>query len=394
MRILKVCCLLLIPCLGITQNDNRITIGKADSVWSSTLKERRKILIYTPPSYNDVNFLPAKYPVLYLLDGEAHFHSVTALIQYLGTGINGNYVIPEMIVVAISNTDRTRDLTPTHLDKDDEGKPQPFLRNSGGNTNFFSFIKNELIPHIDSAFRTSPYRLFVGHSFGGITVINALYAIPETFQAYVSIDPSLWYDNQLLLKKATDFFSKSNLKGKFLFVSQANTLNAGDSNRNMHFESIIQFNSVMQAYNSSGIQYQYKYYPDDDHGSVPFIAEYDALRFIFEGYKPNMARIAKDPALVKEHYKKLSEKLGMQFLPPERTINDLGYRSFRDLDKAIAFFQLNIDLYPKSPNVYDSMGEAWMEKGDFKKAIDYYEKSLALNPANENEWQKKMKKMK
>jgi predicted alpha/beta superfamily hydrolase len=75
--------------------------------------------------------------VLYLLDGDAHFHSVTGLIQFLGTGINGNFVIPEMIVVAISNTDRTRDLTPTHVNKGPDGKELPFLKTSGGMTNLF-----------------------------------------------------------------------------------------------------------------------------------------------------------------------------------------------------------------------------------------------------------------
>jgi uncharacterized protein len=196
-----------------------------------------------------------------------------------------------------------------------------------------------------------------------------------------------------LLKKAKDYFTTANLKNKYLFVGQANTINAGDTNRNYHFESILQFNSVMQAYNNSGIHYQYKYYPDDDHGSVPLITEYDALRYIFQDYKPNLARLSKDPSLIKEHYKKLSESLGAQFLPPEQIINDLGYRSFQELDKAIAFFQLNIDLYPNSFNVWDSMGEAWMEKGDFKKAIEYYEKSLALNPANDNA-KERIKKMK
>ena len=116
MRILKILCFFSCHFCG-AQSDNRITIGRIDSLWSPTFKEARRILIYTPPSYSDNTFLPQKYPVIYLLDGDAHFHSVSALLQFLGTGINGNYVIPEMIVVAIPNTDRTRDLTPTRMIK-------------------------------------------------------------------------------------------------------------------------------------------------------------------------------------------------------------------------------------------------------------------------------------
>jgi len=86
--------------------------------------------------------------------------------------------------------------------------------------------------------------------------------------------------------------------------------------------------------------------------------------------------------------------MGGEFLPPEPIINDLGYQFMEtDIDKAIKFFQLNIDTYPKSYNVYDSMGEAWMHKGDLKKAIDYYEKSLALNPNNQGA-KNNIKKMK
>jgi predicted alpha/beta superfamily hydrolase len=387
----------VLPIIVNAQTDNTISIGKIDSVWSGTLKETRKYLVYTPPGYNNNIYSRQKYPVLYLLDGDAHFHSVTGLLQFLGTGINGNYLIPEMIVIAIPNTDRTRDLTPTNASKGPDGKEVPFLKTSGGMSNFFSFLKNELIPHIDSGYHTSSYRMLVGHSFGGIAVINALYTIPETFNAYISIDPSLWYDNQLLLKKAKDYFSKAKLANKFLFVGQANTLQPGDTSRNLHFESILQFNGIMEAFNESGIHYKYKYYSEDDHGSVPLITEYDALRFIFEGYRGNAAKLSGNPSLVKEHFKDFSERMGATFLPPESTINTLGYQFMQtDIDKAIQFFQLNIDMYPDSYNVYDSMGEAWMNKGDYKKATAYYEKSLALNPNNQGgkDMIKKMKEKK
>jgi len=45
---------------------------------------------------------------------------------------------------------------------------------------------------------------------------------------------------------------------------------------------------------------------------------------------------------------------------------------------------MNTELYPESYNVWDSLAEGWMDKGDFKIAIAYYERSIALNPANEN----------
>ena len=214
--LLRHCLLLAVPAIVAAQAPatapRTITIGTIDSVWSPTLKEYRRYQIYTPPGYAQSIYQPRAYPVLYLLDGDAHFHSVTGLLQILSTGVNATYVLPEMIVVAIPNTDRTRDLTPTRPTLDPTGKPLP-PSTAGGMGNFLQFMKTELIPHIDSTFRTEPYRVFVGHSLGGIATMKPLYTMPETFNAYVAIDPSLWWDGQLLLKKAADHFSRSSAPG-------------------------------------------------------------------------------------------------------------------------------------------------------------------------------------
>lgn len=378
---------LLLPSVGQSQGRlaKAVTIGRVDSVWSATLKENRPYLVYTPPSYDDTTNTPSKYPVLYLLDGDAHFHSVTGLLQILGTGVNGTFVLPEMIVVAIPNTDRTRDLTPTHVEKSFDGKPQPFLKTSGGMPNFFTFLKTELIPRIETGYRTSGYRVFVGHSLGGITTLNALYATPETFNAYVAIDPSLWYDNKLLLKQAKAYFTAAKLAGKSLYVAQANTINPDDTTSNAHFESIVQFNGILETYNKTGLRYGYKYYPNDSHGSVPMIAEYDALRFIFDGYTLDLGQVLARPSLLPEHFRAVSAKLGSSFSPSEGMVAQLGqFAMTQDTAKALEFLQIGIDLYPDSYRAYDRMGTAWMAKGDHQKARGYFQQSLAKNPSNQH----------
>jgi len=248
--------LLFVPAALLSQaSPKAVTIGTTDSVYSATLKENRRYLVYTPPSYNDTTYLPRRYPVLYLLDGDAHFHSVTGLLQILGTGVNGTFVVPEMIVIAIPNTNRMRDMTPTRTDRDLAGNPNPGFATSGGMGNFLTFIERELIPRVEQTYRTAPYRVFVGHSLGGITAINALYTRPQTFNAYIAIDPSLWWDKSVLLRQAREKFSKPGLAGRTLFVGQANTIQAGDTTPNLHFGGIVQFNSIMETYNASGLRY-------------------------------------------------------------------------------------------------------------------------------------------
>jgi predicted negative regulator of RcsB-dependent stress response len=58
--------------------------------------------------------------------------------------------------------------------------------------------------------------------------------------------------------------------------------------------------------------------------------------------------------------------------------------SIKMYDRAFRLFDMNIRNYPKSPNVYDSMGELLMNKGDTAGAIRNYEKSLELSPGNAN----------
>jgi len=70
----------------------------------------------------------------------------------------------------------------------------------------------------------------------------------------------------------------------------------------------------------------------------------------------------------------------------ENGLNDFGYEILGsgDMDGAILVFAKNVELFPESSNLYDSLGEGYMERGDTELAITNYEKSLELNPQNQN----------
>src|ERR1700712_5453154 len=84
------------------QKDNRIVIGTADTVYSKILNEKQVVFIHVPQGDKT-----QRYPVLYILDGGNHFQSAVAIEEQLSG------VLPDMIVVGITNTVRERDLTPT-----------------------------------------------------------------------------------------------------------------------------------------------------------------------------------------------------------------------------------------------------------------------------------------
>src|SRR5688572_1952854 len=96
-----------------------VVIGRKTSIESAVLKEKRDYWVYLPPLYDDKLYGAVRYPVLYILDGDAHFHSASGVLQFMG---GQNSQIPPMIMVAIPNTDRMRDLTPTDSKTDMRGQ--------------------------------------------------------------------------------------------------------------------------------------------------------------------------------------------------------------------------------------------------------------------------------
>jgi predicted alpha/beta superfamily hydrolase len=365
------------------KKDQDINIGKKYSMHSKVLKEERPYWVYLPDSYDEGN-KKQHYPVLYLLDGNLHFQSVSGVVQFMSSGINGNCQIPEMIVVAIPNTDRTRDLSPTHSIIDIAGKEEVRLKSSGGGDAFLKFIRDELFPQIDSRFHTLPSRILVGHSFGGLLAVHALLSQPEMFQAYLAIDPSLWWDKQLLTKYAGNRISTIRKLRKSLYISSANSPAILNNNPSKMRRAIRKFAKMLEAARSVNFRFGFQYFPSEDHGSVPLLSLYHGLLYIFEDFRP--VGLESLPAM-KTRFKRLSKRLGGDILPGEGYVNGMGYTmlyGMRDVKKAIAFFEYNISNFPRSANGYDSLGEAYMVKGDKAQAIKNYKKSLKLDPNNQN----------
>jgi len=287
----------LFSIVAFAQADNKITIGTIDSIQSKILNEQRKIWVYVPDSYKPGS--KQRYPVVYLLDGDSHFYSVVGMIQQLSQ-VNGNTIAPEMIVVGILNTDRTRDLTPTHVESAPPILDSASSKTSGGGKHFVSFLEKELIPHIDAAYPTQPYKMLIGHSFGGLTVINILANHAKLFNSYICIDPSMWWDNLNFLKKTKKILAEKSFSGTTLYLGIANTMPDGmdiatalkdTSVETKHIRAILDLEKTLKSGKQSGLRFESKFYPNDDHGSTPFITEYDGLRFIFDKHSSEFRSI-------------------------------------------------------------------------------------------------------
>ena len=383
-RISFILILAVIRIAAHAQNEESISIGKKTTIFSSILKENRKIWIYNPGQTAINPIADKRYPVVYVLDGDAHFLSTVGIIQQLSQA-NGNAILPEMIVVGIENTNRPRDLTPSLVTADNNAKVNPFV----------NFLETELIPYIDKNYNTAPYKILVGHSLGGLTAIDILTNSPGLFNAYIAIDPSMWYDNQKFLNNAISKLSNKNLPGTRLFIGTANTMPKGmtlanlekdKSGETQHIRSIFKLDNFIKGDSNTGLKYLLKYYENESHVSVPLISEYDGLRFIFDYYliditEEDLKDSSSDIATkYKQHYSRISNEMGYKNAAPEVFINYLGYEALlkKQYNRAEALFQLNIENYPNSNNVYDSYGDYLIAKHDSVNAITYYKKALAI----------------
>ncbi|MEO8765401.1 MAG: alpha/beta hydrolase-fold protein [Ginsengibacter sp.] len=371
--------LLLFSIAKAQNNDSKIIAAETVTIHSAILNEDRKLFIYKP-SENDI-YAPADYPVIYLLDGEAQTRMVAGQVSYLSESYP---VIPKMIVVGIGNTNRTRDLTPNHSNIGFDGKPDtsanPFGRNSGGGEHFLQFIQQEVMPYVEKNYHPAPYKIFSGHSLGGLMMFYCLLARPEMFNAYIAISPSLFWDKQWTIRQAADKWKPGMSLNKILFFSD------GNEGGQFHTDA-LGMDSLLAKNKLQKLKFKYIYYPEESHISEPVKAFYDGIRFVFPDWFPQQANNTDvlKYSFFEKYYDTLSKKYGYTIKPPEEAINSYGYNllQLNKIDEALIFFKKNTENYPQSYNTYDSYGEALMIKGDKANSIINYKKSLELNPKND-----------
>jgi predicted alpha/beta superfamily hydrolase len=347
-----------------------ITIGETVTLQSKILGEERTILVSTPPGY-DLN--SQRYPVLYMTDGNAHLTHTRGTVDFLAR----NGLMPQVIIVGINNTDRTRDLSPTHVaSREINGRVYEFPT-SGGAPRFLDFFEQELFPHVDANYRTVPLRFFTGHSFGGLFALNAFFTRPTMFNAVLSVSPNLDWDNDLAIRQASSFFNDRDVMNSTLFVAMADE-EEGDPTPTR----LDRLEKAFEAADCDGFEWEVKRMPEENHGSVVLRAHYWGLRKAFEDWTlpvdPDTGQFAGGLDELKAHYLGLSKRYGIPVVAAEQTVNLLGYQILgrEDFDAAIEVFRYNVELYPDSANVYDSLGEALENAGRLKEALANYSRAV------------------
>lgn len=367
---------------ALAESTDGITIGTSRVVESRVLKERRTVYIHLPESYQQSRGY-RRYPVLYVRDGGKFFHSFTGAVQHLASDATPH--VPEMIVVAIVETDRVRDSASTHSLQGFTGKVDEGFESSGGGENFRRFLEQELVPYIDKEFSTSSYRIYCGYSFTGLSVIDEFLDPDTVFDAFLMIDPSWWWDGYVMEKQAGAALPGRKFNRVQLFM--AATAESYPQEYFIKARDVSSLAETLRRTKPAGLEWKFERYADESHHSMALRALYDGLAYFFRGYRPSLHELYNEPEKLRSRYETVSARLGERLSLREDLLRFFGeqfLRNFKEPEKAIRYFEMATDAYPESWAAWNGLGEAHVAKGDKQQASRMYERSLLLNPQNEN----------
>ena len=358
---------------GAPSQANPVVIGEVVHLRSNVLKEERTLLISKPAGYAEG---ADRYPVLYVLDGETLFRSSSAIAEFLAASDR----IPEMLVVAIESgsfAQRTRDLTPPSSAEIDNR----FSPGNGGADAFLSFVADELIPFVDKTYRTRPYKVLVGHSFGGLFAIHALTAKPKLFNAYIAIDPTLTWNGGAEVAKAESLFSKTpELQGDLCLTAASPTGNSPGDIRGLA--------TVLERKAPAGFRWNFEWMKQETHISIPLRSIHQGLDAIFDGWHLADPLELYDKGgiqAVHRHFREGGRRCGYDRTTSPFTVSLIvaGLVKAGRLDEASKVLLHDPKAYPPPWNQLDALARAYAARGEPAQAIRYYTLSLQANPRNE-----------
>ena len=243
-----------------------LVIGETFTVDSKALAETRRINVYLPPGYTaDPN---ARLPVLYMPDGglAEDFLHVAGLVEVL----TGNDTMRPFILVGIENTQRRRDLTgPTEVASDK--KIAPYV---GGSAAFRAFLRDELMPQIKARYRTTHETAIVGESLAGLFIVETFFLEPDLFDTYLAFDPSLWWNDQALVKSASAKLRAWPKGDKTLYLAS--------SDEDGLIAATSRLAEVLGHDAPSEVHWQYEKMPAEKHSTIYHPAALKAFRAVFK----------------------------------------------------------------------------------------------------------------
>ena len=329
---------------------------------SAVLNEERTVTVQLPKSYQAD---PDKvYPVIYRLDGAGNIPLASAVIERLQ---NDNRA-PEVIIVAIKNTNRLRDFYPT-VNKE----PQGPVGEGGGAATFLAFFEQELIPLVNKNYRTHDYKVISGASAGGVFALYALQAKPELFQAHIAYSPAVWWNYGASVKSTKSFITKTKELNNYVYI------NIGEEAGIMR-ERYNELQQTIQSHKVPGLRFSSDAFDGISHNLTAAAGVFNAYYNLFLPKQMPMSALTDDLASIDTYYQNLSQQWGEQISPPDRAVRLLGYNltDSKQFTRAIEVFKYNIKNHPKSVDALSALSYGYEMQGNTRQALENMESALAI----------------
>ncbi|RZL38886.1 MAG: alpha/beta hydrolase [Pedobacter sp.] len=246
------------------QQEESIPTHDTFTLTSKQLGETRTINAWKPTAYGDTT---QKLPVLYMLDGgvKEDFPHVASTLMEL---INKN-IIPPIILVGIENTQRRRDLTGfTNVEED-----KKIASIVGGSIPFRAFIKEELFPAVEQKYRVNEKKSILGESLAGLFIVETLLTEPNMFDNYIAFDPSLWWNNDELVKQAKSKLANFPAAPKQFWFAGSNTKGI--------YAQTKKLESILKSINLSSLKWNYTDARKEKHDTIFKATKVKALTWAF-----------------------------------------------------------------------------------------------------------------
>lgn len=257
-----------------------LIIGRSDKIHSKILGEDRIINIYLPQDYQSSD--TTQYPVIYVLDGgiEEDFVHIAGIVRFNTQPWIARF--PRSIVVGIEGNVRARDFTFSVANTDfieKAGFHKSRFPQYGGSEKYIDFIEKELQPYIKENYSAGGRRTIIGESLAGLLAAEILMKRPNLFEDFIIISPSLWWDEQSLLKNAGHLLD-INLKTK------ANVY-IGIPNKEEDVKMFDDAEALSQTLKrNKKINVVSDYIPDELHSTVMHQAVYNAFKKLYPKNHP------------------------------------------------------------------------------------------------------------
>ena len=258
---------------------------------SKVFNETRRYMVSLPERYNMNN---RDYPSLFVIEADFQFQHVSAVVKNL-TRMGK---IPPMIVIGIANQGSDDYLKTTTW-------PDPKDQAFGDAKKMQKYLTSELLPLIDTTYRTNKQKALSGYSLGGLFTLYSMMQENTPFNAFLSMSPSAWFDNYGLPAKLSPLL-KANKLNSPIFISVANE-------EEMGVDKVVE---VFSNNADKNLNWQFKHYPNENHFTTALPALYDGLQFLAPNYAldgTDMLAIGDYQAVLKHFKNQQKSWAGYQF---------------------------------------------------------------------------------